>query len=121
MTLRYTNISTDVRCMPIGTARLTSGSELYPNANLDLTRVDWDDSPMNWYLELASNVENVYDADMELNALHRTVECASRCSSWATVFVIGIGSHRIRAVHEWAYLCLPDSQWALHSMRPVPH
>ena len=55
-TLIDTHISTDVRCMPIGTARLTSGSELYPNVDLDLARVDWREWPMNWYLELASNV-----------------------------------------------------------------
>ena len=55
LTLIDTHISTDVRCMPIEAARLAPGSELYPNDQLDLCRVDWDEWPMCPGSELASN------------------------------------------------------------------
>ena len=64
LTLRYTNISTDVRCMPIGTATLTSGSELYPNANLDLARVSMDILLLWRYPESDPNDKNAYDAHL---------------------------------------------------------
>ena len=64
-------------------ARPTSGSELYPNANLDLARVSMDILLLWRYLESDPNDKNVAYADLHRYALHLTVECACRCGDSA--------------------------------------
>ena len=78
---------------------LAPGSELYPNDQLDLYRVDWDELPMCPGSELASNHKNAYGTHMDRYAYDRTVECASRGSIQPTAARMRMGSHRIRSTH----------------------
>ena len=113
-TLRHTNMHTHVGCRSTDCATLPPGSELPSNHNLELVDVAMDRMAYVWYPELDQRHAYAYDPDLHRYALYRTVIRASLDALQPTAARMRMGSHRIRAVHAMAYLCLLELQLAVH-------